>query len=81
MIDLLRGFMNWLFEPSIALTLTIVMVWALYRYRRICTQNKFVAGAIVASPVLFFFFSAFPRDLLQNGGRTRQTELESSYRI
>jgi hypothetical protein len=59
MIDFLKGFMNWLFEPYFALTLTIAMVWAMYHYRRIVTQNKIVASLVVASPVLFFFVSAF----------------------
>jgi hypothetical protein len=58
MIDLLKGFLNSLFEPSIALTWTILLVFAFYRFRRVITQNKVVAGLVIASPVLFFALSA-----------------------
>jgi len=59
MIELLKEFMNSLFQPAIAMTLTIVAVASLYRFRRVATQNKWVGGLIVASPLLFFGISAF----------------------
>ena len=59
MIEVLKGFMNGLFQPAVALTATIVAVSALYKFRRIATQNKLVGGLIVASPLVFFAISAF----------------------
>ena len=59
MIELLKSFVNLLFNPSYALTITILLVLGLYRFRHIATQNKWVAGAIIGSPVVFFALSAF----------------------
>ena len=58
MIEALKNFINVLFQPYFAVTLTTAGVLLLYRYRRQATKNKWIAGSIVASPLVFFALSA-----------------------
>ncbi len=58
MIEALKLFINGLFEPYIALTLTTGAVLLMYRYRVQATQNKWIGGSILAAPIVFFGLSA-----------------------
>ena len=58
MLDTIQNFLNRLFAPEYLVTLAILGLFLLFKYRKACTQNRLLSLAIVSMPVLFFGFSA-----------------------
>ena len=58
MLDAVQNVVNWLFAPEYLFTLTIVALIAFIRWRKFCTQNRWMSLAILSSPLVFFGVSA-----------------------
>ncbi|MFQ5743024.1 MAG: hypothetical protein ACE5HV_05470 [Acidobacteriota bacterium] len=58
-LDLIQSFLNWLFAPQYLLAVCIAGLVLFIKYRKFCTQNKWMSAAILSSPIVFFGLSAF----------------------
>lgn len=58
MLDAVQSFLNFFFRPEILLTLSIVALLAFLRFREAATHNRWVAGAILGFPIVYFALSA-----------------------
>ena len=58
MLDAIQNVLNFLFAPQYLSAIAIGGLALFLRYRVICTQNPWISGAILATPILFFGVSA-----------------------
>ena len=57
-MELLKNFVNAIFAPQYAVTLTIVALLLMYRFRKPVTQNPLLRWCVLLAPVVFFALSA-----------------------
>ena len=57
-MEAIQGILNFFFRPEILLALSILVMWAFYKYRKLCTQNTVMSAIILGFPIVFFALSA-----------------------
>ncbi len=59
MLDSIQAIIDRLFAPEILVTTSIVLLLLFFKYRKFCTQNKWMIMLILGGPVVYFALSAF----------------------
>ena len=57
-LDTIQSWIDVLFRPEIMTGISILALLAFCKYRKFCTQNKIMSGAILGFPIVFFAISA-----------------------
>jgi len=57
-VDTIQSWINVLFRPELLLAITALALFLFCKYRKFCTQNKFMSAAILGFPIAFFALSA-----------------------
>ncbi len=57
-MDTFQSWINVLFRPELLLAISALALLGFCRYRKFCTQNKFMSAAILGFPIAFFALSA-----------------------